>query len=114
MTGRDILRQVAEEHDLDPAVLLGPSAKRAHVVPRWKAMARMRDELGWSLGRIGLFFKRNHTTVSHGLKALADRERPALAFADPAAREAYEAVVEERLGHHCALRIARRVEEACR
>jgi len=67
---------VARAFSLDPALLVGPRRSRILAHPRQIAMTICRELLPeQSLPAIGLAFMRDHTTVMHAVKAVAERRR---------------------------------------
>lgn len=78
-----IARQVAEEHGLTLVELTGPSRKRRFVYARHDAFARtyqVRYSDGshrHSLMQIARFYRVDHTTVLHGIRAHWERNPPA-------------------------------------
>lgn len=70
---KDLLRQCAERHDLEPNTLLAPTRKRCVSWPRQEFMARAR-EAGFSTPQIGRFLGVDHSTVLHGSRAAWARE----------------------------------------
>lgn len=71
MTGllHALVEDAAREAGVTVAQILGP--QRALAPFRWRAMKRA-HEAGFSLPQIGRAFNRDHTTVLHGLRKLAD------------------------------------------
>ena len=68
-TMREIAEQVARQHGLSLAHLVGPQRAQRYSRPRQEAMWRMCEAGRWSLPRIGMFFDRDHTTILHGRRA---------------------------------------------
>lgn len=64
------LNDAALAHGVSVAAMLSPDRRRAYVCARWDAMAAMRDA-GLSLPAIARVFKRDHTSVMHGLRQRA-------------------------------------------
>jgi hypothetical protein len=63
-----IILEVARKYGLEPRHLVGPSHRKAFIAARYEAMARIRDELGYSYPQIGqIFGGRNHTTVMYAV-----------------------------------------------
>lgn len=60
---RTIIAEVAAEHQVTPADLIGHCRKPGYVKPRHIAMARIRNELGYSYPQIGKLFNRDHSSV---------------------------------------------------
>lgn len=69
-TAKRIIAQVAEQHGLTAAELLGATRVRSIAYARQEAMWRISRELGRSLPEIGrMMGGRDHTTVLHGIRA---------------------------------------------
>jgi len=62
-TARNIIAEVATEHKVRAAEMLGPRRWGYLIKPRHEAMKRIRDELGYSYPLIGRIFARDHATV---------------------------------------------------
>lgn len=71
ITPREIQKIVASHFKMRAATLHGPDRHRKIAVPRMMAMALCREHTKASLTAIGRAFNRDHTTVWHGLRALA-------------------------------------------
>jgi chromosomal replication initiator protein len=69
-----IMVEVAAERDVTMDELLGPCRLRCIAWARQDAMLRIRRELNLSLPQIGRIFKRDHTTVMHGIRRAIERE----------------------------------------
>lgn len=63
----ETVAQIAREHGMTAADLIGPSRLRRVCIVRWRAMRVLRDH-GRSLSSIGRILNRDHTTVLHGLR----------------------------------------------
>lgn len=65
LIGRDkrIMREVAQAHRVSVDDMIGPRKHRVVYQARREAMARIRDELGFSFPKIGRLFNRDHTSV---------------------------------------------------
>ena len=63
----NILNQVCEEYGVTKLDLKSARRSRELVVPRQKAMWRMKHETECSLPAIGRFFHRDHTTILYGV-----------------------------------------------
>jgi len=73
--GRDvagIVKRVAAAFGVGEKELLGASRLRRVMVPRQVAMYLARELCGLSLPRLGLAFRRDHTTVLHSCRKVAD------------------------------------------
>jgi len=68
----DIVAAVALANDVTVAELKSDDRTRQISWPRQDAMLAMSED-GFSLKQIGLFFKRDHTTVLHGIRAAKAR-----------------------------------------
>lgn len=64
---RDVIAEVAREHEVTPEQVMGRSVHRHVVRARWAAMARLR-EAGLSYPRIGRILGRDHSTVMYGIR----------------------------------------------
>jgi hypothetical protein len=60
---RKIIAEVAAAYELTPEDLTGPRRFKYLMEPRWLAMRRIREELGYSFPHIGRLFNRDHSTV---------------------------------------------------
>ena len=71
---RRIVAEVAAKNDIGFHTLL--SSNRTHKVAhaRQEAMLRLRRETDLSLPQIGRIFKRDHSTVIHGIRRASQRE----------------------------------------
>jgi predicted transcriptional regulator len=66
-----VLREIAEEHGITCAEIVGDRRIRAVVDARQAVMRALVDQLpDWSIARIGRFLRRDHTTVLHALKTM--------------------------------------------
>lgn len=63
---------IAEAYGIPLSDMRGESKERRFVWPRQEAMLAMR-EAGFSTPRIGQFFRRDHSTVMHGIAAARKR-----------------------------------------
>lgn len=66
----EIQRAVADHFGLTLADLIGPARDRKTSRPRQVAMWLCREITGKSMAEIGRAFRRDHTTVMHGLHAI--------------------------------------------
>lgn len=69
-----ILAEVAIEHGIPPALILGKQRQRLIMAARHHAMYRMSQETDMSLAEIGRHMGRDHTTVISGIKAHLRRQ----------------------------------------
>jgi chromosomal replication initiator protein len=78
---KQILASVASYFHESPETLTGPSRYTSATIPRYVAMKLIRDNLGYSLPRIGRIFRRTHSTVFSGLHCLENKiqNRPDIA-----------------------------------
>ena len=68
--GRQIIAEVAQEHVVSVAALVGPSRRATIVAARACAIWRMRKEENLALKQIGLLLgNRDHSTILHHLTA---------------------------------------------
>ena len=73
MTAKEILEEVCALQGLSPAAVLAKGRGRQSrpvCKARHAAMARLRQELGWSFGRIAIFFDVDHSTVFYAVKKI--------------------------------------------
>ena len=63
----ETVAQIAREHGMTAADLIGPSRLRRVCIVGWRAMKALRDK-GRSLSSIGRILNRDHTTILHGLR----------------------------------------------
>ena len=68
VSARSVVEKVAKYYSLLPTDLLGKSRTKDIKNARQVAMFLMNDELGMSTVKIGAEFKKDHTTVMHGIK----------------------------------------------
>lgn len=68
---RQIIREVAREHRVTPADIMGPRRLRHIAEARFEVYHRLRHELGLTLPRIGQIMGRDHTSVLNGLRKYA-------------------------------------------
>ena len=64
---RDQVRMIAFNHCVSVKAIMSPNQERRVAHARFAAYVALRDR-GLSLPQIGHFFKRDHTTVLHGLR----------------------------------------------
>lgn len=62
-----IVSFTAAKHDLPVAGLLGDCRRQKFAHPRFEAF-HLAKQAGYSLSEIGRFFKRDHSTISHGIE----------------------------------------------
>lgn len=67
---KQVIERVAKYYDLGAKELLGKSRVKNIKCARQVAMYLMNEELGLSTVRIGLEFKKDHTTIMHGIKVV--------------------------------------------
>lgn len=65
---RDIIAEVADEFKVFPSDILAHKKKPKYVSARHKAMYRARQETDASYLKLARIFKRDHTTVIHGVR----------------------------------------------
>ena len=65
---RDIIAEVADEFLVFPSDITGHKRRPKFVAPRHKAMWRARTETNASYLKLARIFKRDHTTVIHGVR----------------------------------------------
>ena len=65
---RDIIAEVADEFQLFPSDFVRPKRRSKIVKARHKAMWRARQETDASYLKLARIFKRDHTTVIHGVR----------------------------------------------
>ena len=65
---RDIIAEVADEFLVFPSDITGHKRRPKFVAPRHKAMWRARTETNASYLKLARIFKRDHSTVIHGVK----------------------------------------------
>jgi chromosomal replication initiation ATPase DnaA len=65
---RDIIAEVADEFEMSPSDILDRKRKPKYVSARYKAMWRARQETDASYLKLARIFKRDHTTVIHGVR----------------------------------------------
>ena len=67
-----VVAVVAGRFDVDPVALTGPGQERRVSLPRQIAMYLCRERLGLSFPEIGRLFRRDHSTVMHGVRHVAE------------------------------------------
>lgn len=65
---RDIIAEVADEFNVFPSDIIAHKKKPKYVSARHKAMYRARQETDASYLKLARIFKRDHTTVIHGVR----------------------------------------------
>jgi chromosomal replication initiation ATPase DnaA len=63
----EIISEVAKRHGVTPIAIISDRRNTKLVAARHEAMWRARNETTYSLPRIGRAFRRDHTTVLHGV-----------------------------------------------
>lgn len=71
-TMASIVAEAAAQAGLSVEALRSPARRRPVAQARQQAMARMR-EVGFTTTQVGRFFGRDHTTVTHACKMVAQR-----------------------------------------
>ena len=72
----NVLRQVAQKHNLDPNDIMGENRNRKLIAARHEFWYIAHFQLGYSYCHIGRFAKKDHSTILHGAKkhaAMLDR-----------------------------------------
>ena len=64
---RDQVRRIALDHCVSVKEIMSPNQQRHVAHARFAAYVALRDR-GLSMPQIGRFFKRDHTTVLHGIR----------------------------------------------
>jgi hypothetical protein len=70
---REALRAVSTRTRVPIADILGRDRRPLIAAARHEAIWRVRRVTGWSLPRLGKFFKRDHTTVLHSVREMEKR-----------------------------------------
>lgn len=68
-----ILHAVAQQHNLKPEDIIGESRRRCVIVARHEVFYRLRMDLAMSYTKIGGLFRRDHSTVMHGINKIRKR-----------------------------------------
>lgn len=71
---RDIIAEVADEFKIFPSDIIAHKKKPKYVSARHKAMYRARTETDASYLKLARIFKRDHTTVIHGVRCWEARQ----------------------------------------
>ena len=71
---RDIIAEVADEFKVFPSDIIAHKKKPKYVSARHKAMWRARTETDASYLKLARIFKRDHTTVIHGVRCWEARQ----------------------------------------
>jgi hypothetical protein len=66
---RLMLQEVARMHNLDPAIVCGPSIKQNIVKVRHELFYRAKNELKLTYTEIGNFMNMRHSTIIHAVKS---------------------------------------------
>ena len=74
-TAAGIVDRISMESGISVSDILSTKRARPIAHARQDAMLSIREELDWSLPRIGRVFGRDHTTVKHGIKAAGERRK---------------------------------------
>lgn len=74
--GRAILEDVARERLIAISEIVGTSRLAEVVKARHEVARRCRDELGYSLSKIGSLLRRHHTTILHATRKERRRRCP--------------------------------------
>jgi chromosomal replication initiation ATPase DnaA len=74
-TAAGIVDRISMESGISVSDILSTKRPRPIAHARQDAMLAIREELGWSLPRIGRIFGRDHTTVKHGIEAAGERRK---------------------------------------
>ena len=64
----DVLERTARAYGVTKAKLMSPSRERRLAHARFTAMFLLHRRQGWSLERLGALFKRDHSSVLHGVQ----------------------------------------------
>jgi len=79
LTPRDrakiLMLEICEKHFLSPVEILSNRRTGPIVTARQELMYRLRMETTWSLPQIGRFLDKDHTTILHGVRAHAERNK---------------------------------------
>lgn len=70
---QEILQAVADSYRMSTGRILGRQRGQRVVRARQVAMWLIRDKLKWSYPAVGMFMKRDHSTIIHGVKAVQKR-----------------------------------------
>jgi chromosomal replication initiation ATPase DnaA len=70
-TAAEILQEVADLHNLTPAIIRQSDRIPDHYAARLQAWYRIRKELNYSYALIGRIVNRDHTTVHRGVKIMS-------------------------------------------
>jgi chromosomal replication initiation ATPase DnaA len=70
---RDIIAEAADEFKVFPSDIIAHKKKPKYVSARHKAMYRARQETDASYLKLARIFKRDHTTVIHGVRCWGAR-----------------------------------------
>lgn len=62
-----IINEVCAKYEVEPAVIFHVDRRKMVVRPRQEVMFRLHYELEWSLGKIGRFFDKDHSTIAHAI-----------------------------------------------
>jgi hypothetical protein len=62
-----VLHAVAKQHDIQAQEIMGQSRKKHIVMARFETFYRLRFDLGMSYPKIASLFRRDHTSVLHGV-----------------------------------------------
>ena len=79
--GKQIIAEVAKQHRVAVADILGQSRKAYIVAARREAMQRIRNELGYSYPQIGRIFDRDHSSIIWACRGGRPEPRPTTGIA---------------------------------
>jgi chromosomal replication initiation ATPase DnaA len=102
-TATRLLNDVAAEHGLDPADLVGKSQRKRIAAARFELFYRLRVELPeWSCQKIARFCgRKDHTTVQHGIQAYCWQQNlPLVPAYDPQSAPACVTLLDFMEQHH--------------
>lgn len=72
---REIIEEVARQHNLRYDEIMTPTRQPRISHPRQEAMYRLREEKGFSYPKIAMIFGLDHTTVIYGVRAYIKRRK---------------------------------------
>lgn len=67
-----IIRETCDKHGVDPHYVIDQCRWPGVVLARWEIFWRAHKELNLSYNRIAHIFKRDHTTIMHGVKTFEE------------------------------------------
>lgn len=62
-----IIQEVCAKHEVTIDQIMRVDRRKMIVTPRQEVMYRLHYEMNWSLGKIGRYFDKDHSTIAHSI-----------------------------------------------